>query len=82
MSTESYLDRYLEPVTQAFSPTVAQSIVELEPSADVTARVEELGRKNNDGSITDEEKAEYKSLADVGTMISLLKAKARRFLAQ
>lgn len=82
MATDNYLDQYLEPVTQVFTPAIAKAIADLRPDDDVLARVEELGRKSDDGTITEQERSEYKSLADTGTLIALLKAKARRFLAQ
>jgi hypothetical protein len=83
MSTvQGYLDRYLEPVTEAFSVDVAQRILDLEPDAGVLARVQELGEKSNSGCLTEAERDEYQSLANVGTLVALLKAKARRFLAQ
>lgn len=80
-TVENYLDRYLDPVTQAFSPDVAQRILDLKPDEAVMARVEELGQKSNSGDITEVERDEYQSLADAGTLVALLKAKARRFLA-
>ncbi len=81
-SVESYLDRYLDPVTQAFSAEVAQKILDCKPDDGVLARMEELGEKSNSGSLTKAERDEYQSLANVGTLVALLKAKARRFLAQ
>ena len=81
-TVENYLDRYLDPVTQAFSPDVAQRIVDLKPDKGVLARVEQLGQKSNSGDITEAERDEYQALADAGTLVALLKAKARRFLSQ
>lgn len=81
-TVENFLDRYLDPVTQAFSPDVAQRILDLKPDEGVLSRVEELGQKSNSGDITEAERDEYQSLADAGTLVALLKAKARRFLAQ
>jgi hypothetical protein len=81
-TVENYLDRYLDPVTDALTPQVAQRILDLRPEADVVARVEELGRKSNAGTLTDDESSEYRSLADAGTLIALLKAKARRTLTR
>ena len=81
-TVENYLDRYFEPLAQALSPEVAQRIVELKPDSGVLARVEALGEKSNLGTLTDSERDEYQSLADAGTLVALLKAKARRFLAQ
>lgn len=83
MSTvESYLDRYLEPVTAVLSPQVAQRIVDLRPDLELMARVEALGEKSNAGTLSEAERDEYQSLADAGTLVALLKAKARRVLTQ
>lgn len=81
-TVEGYLDRYLDPVTQAFSADVAQAMLELKPDDEVLARVQELGEKSDSGSLTEAERDEYRSLADAGTLVAILKAKARRFLAQ
>jgi len=81
-TVEYYLDRYLDPVTQAFSPDVAQKILDLKPDDGVLAHVHELGEKSNSGTLTEAERDDYQSLADAGTLVALLKAKARRFLAQ
>lgn len=82
MSTASnFLDQYLEPVVEAFTPAVAQKFLEMTPGEKVLARVQELGDKSNDGTLTDEEWSEYQHYVDVGNMIGLLKAKARRYLS-
>ena len=81
-TAEHFLDRYLDPVTDALTPQVAQRILDLRPEPDVVARVEELGEKSNAGTITEAERDEYRSLANVGTLIALLKAKARRVLSR
>ena len=57
-TVENYLDRYLDPVTQAFSPDVAQRILDLKPDEGVLARVEELAQKSNSGDITEAERGE------------------------
>lgn len=81
-TAEHFLDRYLDPVTDALTPQVAQRIIDLEPESEVVRRVEELGEKSDAGTLTDEEQGEYRALADAGTLVSLLKAKARRCLAR
>jgi hypothetical protein len=75
-------EHYLDPVTDVLSPQVAQRILDLRPEADVVARVEELGQKSDAGTLTEDEFGEYRSLADAGTLIALLKAKARRALTR
>jgi hypothetical protein len=79
---ERVLDRYLDPLTDALSPQVAQKILELRPNPEDVARVAELGQKADAGTLTDAERDEYRTLADVGTLVALLKAKARRALAR
>ena len=81
-TAEHFLDRYLDPVTDALTPQVAERILSLRPEPDVIAHVAQLGEKSDAGTLTDEERDEYRALADAGTLIALLKAKARRCLAR
>jgi hypothetical protein len=48
----------------------------------VVDRVLELRRKCDDGLLSEEELIEYRTLADIGTVLSLFKAKVRRVLEQ
>jgi hypothetical protein len=77
-TVEHFLDRYLDPVTDALTPQVAQRILDLRPEPEIVARVTELAEKSNAGTLTADELDEYRSLADAGTLVALLKAKARR----
>ena len=81
-TTEHFLDRYLDPVITVLTPPLAQRIVDLQPEPDVASRVQELGEKFNAGTLTDEERDEYRALADAGTLLAILKAKARRCLSR
>ena len=76
-TVEHYLDRYLDPVTEALSPQAAQRILDLRPEPEVVARVEELAEKSNAGTLSDDELDEYRTLANAGTLIAILKAKSR-----
>jgi hypothetical protein len=82
MSTASALDRFLDPVTACFTPQVAERIAGLRLDADLTARIEILAEKANEGALTAEEEEEYKDFIEGGDMLALLQAKARRFLKQ
>jgi hypothetical protein len=83
MSTvSSYLDGYFEPVTSVFTRELAEKIVSLQPDEKVVARVSELAAKSDDGTLTDEERAELEDYVNVGDFIALFKAKARRYLAE
>ena len=81
-TAEHYLDRYLDPLTEAMSAEVARRIVDLKPDPVVVAHIEELGQRSTSGTLTPAERDEYQALADAGTLIALLKAKARRVLSK
>jgi len=82
MATASALDRFLDPVTACFTPQVAERIAELRLDRDLIVRIELLAQKANEGMLTAEEDDEYKDYVEGGDMLSLLQAKARRFLKQ
>ena len=47
----SYLDRLLEPVTQCFTPEVAERLIALRPDPTIQAKIEELAEKANEGQL-------------------------------
>lgn len=81
MSTTSYLDRLLDPLTEAFTPEMAAALLELRADSELEAPIGDLRRKANDGSITPTEDAEYKDIVEAVDLISIMQAKARSFLA-
>jgi pantoate kinase len=82
MSTASYLDRILEPMTDVLTPEVARALAGLRASPDLEADVEELRRKANEGSLTPEEDAKYKEFVEAVDVVSIIQSKARQFLAK
>jgi hypothetical protein len=80
MSTVSYLDRFLEPVTEAFTPEFARYLVELRADDELQAEVDALREKANEGTLTSDEEASYKDIVGAVDIISILQSKARRFL--
>lgn len=80
MNAVQLLDRILDPVTATFTPEVARRIVALKADTEMQSRIDELATKSNDGSLSDEERAEYKSYVDVIDLISVLQAKSQRVL--
>ena len=82
MATASYLDRLLDPLTEAFTPKVAAALLDLRADSEMEAHVGELRRKANDGTLTPAEDAEYKDFVEAVDLISIMQAKARRFLAK
>jgi hypothetical protein len=79
VATTSYLDRLLDPLTEAFTPKVAAAILELRADSELEAHIDELRRKANDGTLTSAENADYKDFLEAVDLISIMQAKARRF---
>ena len=80
MATVSSLDRFLDPVNGWLTPQVAKQIVDWRPDEQLCKRIEELGQKANEGTLTPDEDAEYGEYIEEGDVIALLQAKARRLL--
>jgi len=82
MATVSSLDSFLDPVHGWLTPPVAERIVDWRPDEQLRKRIEELGRKADEGTLTPDEDAEYRAYIDEGDVIALLQAKARRVLGR
>jgi hypothetical protein len=82
VATTSYLDRLLDPLTDVFTPEVASAVLELRADSELEAHIAELRRKANEGTLTAAEDAEYKDFVEAVDLISIIQAKARRFLAK
>jgi hypothetical protein len=76
------MDRLLDPLTEAFTPKVAEALLALRADSDLEAHIGELRRKANDGTLTQAEDADYKDFVEAVDVISVMQAKARRFLAK
>jgi hypothetical protein len=82
MSMLSALDQLLNPSTGWLTPQAAQKLVDWTVSDETQARIEELGRKANAGTLTEEEDAEYRAYLDDAEVICLMQAKARRLYSR
>ena len=77
MSAAAVLDRLLEPLTDLFTPEVAQQIANLHADSVTQDRLAQLAAKANEGELTSEESDEYRAYVDAIDMIGILQAKAR-----
>ncbi len=82
MSTADYLDRFLAPVADAFTPDLARTVIEIKVDPELQAYVDILASKANNGTISDEEDMQYKALIDAADLVAVLQLKARRFLSE
>jgi hypothetical protein len=55
----SAMDRLLEPFGRALTPALARALVDLRAPSEDQDRIDELAEKCNEGSLSDEERAEY-----------------------
>ena len=81
MTTTSFLDRFLEPVTDAFTLEFARRIVDLRVDDELQAEIDILRRKANEGTLSPEQDAAYMDFVEALDVISIIQSKARRFLA-
>lgn len=80
MSAVTALDAFLEPLTQCLDAESARRVVELRLAPGIQQRMEALAERANEGSLTDDERAEYETLISAADFISIIKIKARRNL--
>lgn len=78
----TYFDRLLAPVTECFTPEVAERLVGLRADPEIEARIEELAAKANEGQLSREERAEYEDYIEAVDLIGILQARARAILAK
>ncbi len=76
----SILDRLLEPVSRSLNPASAKALAEMEADPIAAERVSALADKCNEGTLTPTEQREYETYVHAGTLIAILKAKARLYL--
>ena len=82
VATTSYLDRFFDPLTEVFTPDVANAILRLRADAETEARIAELRVKANQGMLTPDEDAEYKDFVEAVDLIAIIQTNARRYLAK
>jgi hypothetical protein len=69
--------RLIDPSNPTLTPEAAKGLLQLAYSQADHARMAELARKSDDGTLTPEERREFESYVFVGDVLSLLKSKAR-----
>jgi len=74
--------RLMKPDHRDFSPEAAREILSIQLSPEDQARMQELSRKAQEGTLTPTEQAEVESYRRVGYWLGILWSKARRSLKQ
>jgi hypothetical protein len=77
----SVFGRIIDPENPFMSKAAAEGVLALNFTLDDQARLKELAAKARAGTLTRREKKEVEVFARVGSMLGMLKSKARRTLA-
>lgn len=70
----------LDPFTECLTPDAARKIVALRADPETQARIDGLADKANEGTLTDEERADYEKLRATFHVVTILQSRARRLL--
>jgi hypothetical protein len=71
----------LEPLGRCLTPASAREILAVQADESLQRRVAELADKSDAGGLSSDERVEYQLFVEVGDLLALLQARARRFLA-
>jgi hypothetical protein len=81
MVTEADIfSRVIDPSNPTLTPEAARALLHFGYSESDHARMAELARKSNDGTLSLEERRELESYVFVGDVLAMLKSKARATL--
>ncbi len=80
MSAATVIDGFLDPLSRCLDSESACRVLALDVSPSVQERVDTLAEKANEGSLSDDERAEYEALINAEDFVAILKLKARRQL--
>lgn len=74
-------ERGVQPILNVLIPGHESELTALRPDPRLTARIEELARKSNEGELSEEERAEYQGYVRANKFVAILQRQARRFLS-
>ena len=80
-ASTSALERLLRPLSRELTADLARALVNLQADTETQARYDELADKRSAGQITADEQGELESIVRANTLLGVLKAEARAFLA-
>jgi hypothetical protein len=69
-------EKFLGQFTSRFTPELAEHFATLPPDPEFQARLDELGAKANEGTLTEEERTEYSTYVEAMDVVALLRVKA------
>jgi len=75
-------ERATDPILEFFSVEHAKALTAYQGDEVLRARIEELARKNTEGELTEQERAEYEGYVSANKFVAILQAKARKLLSR
>jgi hypothetical protein len=76
------IDRVLDPLARCLTPDVARRMLSVEMDPVTRQHLDQLAAKANEGTLTEDERAEYEEYVDAIDFVGILQAKARAFLSE
>jgi hypothetical protein len=70
-------ERMIDPAEDNLSAEAARFLLRLDFREPDHTRMEELAQKSNDGTLTDDERAELQNYVRIGNVLALIQSKAR-----
>lgn len=80
MNAFAELEQVLNPADPIFTVEGARRLVNMPPNPERISRMEELGEKAGEGTLTSVERSEYEALVHSSKLMSVLRLKAGAFL--
>jgi hypothetical protein len=80
MASPTLIERMVDPIGRALTPDAAREILQLRADAETQRRIDDLADKCNEGSLTEEERAEYQEFISLFNILTVLQVRARSVL--
>ncbi len=82
VTATTLLGRVIEPLGRCLTPVAAKEILSLRADERARRRLQKLAAKCDAGTLTPDQRAEYQLFVEVGDLVALLQARARRYLVE
>lgn len=81
LAPASLLEDLIRPLSECLTPESATRLLEVKADSQLQARVDELADRQRLGTLSAEETSEYAKYVSYGTLLAILKSKARQLLS-
>ena len=75
-------DRGIDPILRFLTPAQIQALVEYRGDDALRLRIDDLATMNNEGRLTEQERAEYQGYVRANMFVAIFQARARRMLRE